>query len=468
MKKHLFFDDNKLFSKENVTRSYGRVELVSKYRDPIASTDFCTGWVFALDGGGYRMLYFGHSTEFKGKKLFSAYSCDGISFEPEALFDTEKNPEKSYSHEIMDIGNSEIAFIYEDKYTDCPDQRYKMLRSGVNKDVLRVDDTIYVSGDLINWRLLEDAAWGEGAEPLASVFYNKELGVHTVIERPYWGIRCSGYRETRDFRNYSEFRYCLNVDPLDGDLAEIYGTFAFEYDGNYIGIAHIYHGFGSGLHTKYKSGVIDVQLAYSTDGRYWHRGLRETFISGTDGSLDKKYNLIWVNGMQRIGTDVYLYASASELEHGPAFSNPGTGEMLVFRMREDSFMLFKSLDASKESVIATREKLWHGGELAVNIKANRATVAVYSTESEKQDLNVLGIATPLEGYSHEDCIEFSGDSTAWVPEYKSGKRVAELVGKTLVFEIRFDDGEIYSLGGDYTDIFNVEGAVYRGYGKIRI
>jgi hypothetical protein len=95
---------------------------------------------------------------------------------------------------------------------------------------------------------------------------------------------------------------------LDEGLAEIYGMYAFEYDGNYIGISHIYRGFGSGLQTKYSSGIIDTQL----------------------------------------------------------------------RLRE--------------------------------------------------------------GYGHEDYIAFSGDSTDWVPRYKIGRRISDLVGKTLVFEIKFENG----------------------------
>ncbi len=468
MQKHLFFDDNKFFSKVNVTRDYGHPELVGEYIDDVVSTDFCTGWVFPIDEGKYRLLYFGHSRQFQGHKLFCAISEDGVTFQPEPIFDVNHNKEKQFSHEIMDIGDSEIPFIYEDTHTEKENERYKLLRSYVAPGEIKVIDDVYVSPDLIYWQKLDGASWGDGAEPLASIFYNKHENVHTVIERSFWGIRSAGYKETQDFINYTEFRHCLNVDSLDEDLAEIYGMYAFEYDGNYIGIPHIYRGFGSALQTKFSSGIIDTQLAYSFDGRYWHRSLRKPFISGVDGSLNRNYYLVWVNGMARINGDVYLYASVSEKEHGPAFRMPGTGKILVFRLREDGFVSLKTTDASLESVIATREKIWDGGELHVNLRARRATLAVYITESQNEAVNILGTASPLEGYRHEDCIAFSGDSTDWVPKYKSGKLVSDLVGKTLVFEIKFEDGEIYSFGGNYTDAFNVEAAVYRKHGVLRI
>lgn len=468
MQKHLFFDDNKFFSKENVARDYGHPELVGEYVDASVSTDFCTGWVFPIDSGKYRLLYFGHSKDFKGHKLFSAISSDGVRFTPEPIFSTSNNKEKQYPHEIMDIGSAEIPFIYEDTHTEKANERYKLLLSYVAHGEIKVVDDVYVSPNLIHWEKLDGASWGDGAEPLASIFYNKHEDVHTIIERSFWGIRSAGYKETKDFINYTEFRHCLNVDSEDEDLSEIYGMYAFEYDGNYIGIPHIYKGFGSELQTKYNGGIIDTQLAYSFDGRYGHRSLRKPFISGVNGSLDKKYPLVWVAGMTRINGDIYLYASSSEKEHGPAFREPGTGKILIFRLREDGFVSLKTADTSKESVIATREKIWHSGELHVNLKAKRATLAVYTTQSQDEGLNILGTASPLEGYGHEDCIAFSGDCTDWIPKYKNGKLVSELAGKTLVFEIKFEDGKVYSFGGEYTDVFNVEGAVYRKHGVLRI
>jgi hypothetical protein len=101
----------------------------------------------------------------------------------------------------------------------------------------------------------------------------------------------------------------------------------------------------------------------------------------------------------------------------------------------------------------------------VNLVAQHATVAVYiSDESELVSSNVLGIARPLPGYTHEDCIPFSGDSRDFCPVYKSGKTLDELIGKTIVFEIRFTDGTLYSISGDYTDVFNTQAARYRKLG----
>ncbi len=463
MKKQLFFDDNKLFSKDNVTRKYGTPKRIAEYKDPSCSTDYCSGWVFKIDDK-YRMLYFAHGTDFTGKKFFSAISDDGVNFVPEKLWDDPKANGKDYTHEIFGIPNGcEIAFVYDDEH--CPaSERYKLLMTRLVYEDLWVLDEIYTSTDLINWQIKENHFWGDGAEPLASVFYNKHKECHTICGRKFWGVRSAGYKETNDWQNFSQYNTCLNVDSLDEDLAEIYGMYAFEYEGMYIGIPHMYRGLKSELNAKYKNGNIDTQLAYSYDGRYWQRSLRVPFIGDATG----EYPMTWVSHMVKCDDgSLNFYGSASGLEHGPAFAEPGTGTLFIYKLREDGFISLATVNKDEESVVATREKVWHGGDLHINIKAEKATVAVYITdESEMVTGNVLGVAKPIEGYSHEDCVPFGGDCTDWVPEFKNGKKVSDLSGKTIVFEVKFTDGEIYSFAGDFTDVYNTEGARYRKFGVL--
>ena len=446
--------------------------MVATYIDDACSTDHCTGYVFQLDNGKYRMLYMGHSKKFKGLKLFAAISNDGVHFSPEEIYSTKTNPEKMFSHEVMSLPVGwEIAHIYEDKLSANPKERYKLLMAELYENERSMKDTVYISENLLDWTIKQDISWANGAEPLASVFYNKQKKTYTIIERPFWGIRSVGFKETKDWENFSEFNYCLEADSNDERLAEIYGMYAFEYDGMYIGVPHIYHHLKSELNAKYKNGIIDTQLAYSYDGRYWKRSLREPFISGLSFDKDSgitKHNLSWVTNMQKLSDEnIYLYGSASELEHGPAFHESETGKIFVYKMRKDGFISLVTENKKEPSVIATREKVWHGGELHFNIKAKKATVAVYiSDEGDTVVGNLLGFSRLIDGFSHEDCIEFSGNCLDWIPQYKSGKKISDLIGKTLVFELKFEDGEVYSLCGDYTDVSNTQAARYRKFGVL--
>lgn len=457
MNKQLFFDDTLLFGRDHTKRVYGCPQRIAEYSDGICSTDFCTGNVFRLDNGRYRMLYFGHSKDFDGKKLFSAISDDGVHFVPEKVSD---DTEGRYAHEIMTLPNGgEVACIYEDFAADA---RYKMLMSEFDSAALSVNDTLYLSDDLLHWTKKEGVQWGDGTEPLVSTFYNSHKGCYTVMQRPFWGCRTVGCKTTKDWECFTEYRNLFSVDSNDEALAEIYGMYAFAYDGMYIGIPHVYRDLHSEYNAKYFGGRIDCTLSYSYDGEYWRKSLREPFVSGGE-----ECPMVWLSSITCRDEDILLYGSASEQVHGPAFVHPGQGRLFVYRLRKDGFVALACEADGVPARVITREKIWNGGDVHLNIHAENVTVAVYETsESVSVTGNALGMAKPIEGYTAEDCIPFSGDSNDYIPTFKSGRTLSELVGKTLVFEIRYANGTLYSLSGDYTDAFNTEGCRYRRFGVL--
>ena len=99
----------------------------------------------------------------------------------------------------------------------------------------------------------------------------------------------------------------------------------------------------------------------------------------------------------------------------------------------------------------------------MNLQAKKATLAVYEVRDEEQ----WSMPFLLEGYSHEDCIPFSGNSTNWIPVYQNGKKLDDLQGKTIMLELKIEDGTIYSISGDFTPIMNTEGVRYRQLNGIR-
>ena len=452
----------KLLRRENLRRAYGKPTCCAVYSDGISSTDWPEVFVFRLDDGRYRMIYAGKSIDrsYAHLKMFSAISENGIDFSPEPLWDDPEAHGVSFAHEVMPIGNAEIGFIYEDNHCDRS-ERYKLLMFDAVFQEFEFHNDVYTSSDLIHWTKLEGVSWADEAEPLVSVFYNAHRKCHTLMERPYWGTRRLGFKETTDWKHFTPWENCMNMDSEDDVLSELYGMYAFDYDGIYIGIPHLYRKHQPQRNAKYHDGIVDTQLAVSYDGRCWNRSLRTPFIGyGKKSFGGKEYdrNLIWIFGNQRADNgDILLYAAESELEHGPAFSNPGSGRIFVYRLRADGFISLSTEDKTAESVLATREKIWHGGELCVNLRAEHATLAVFIAD----DANTLSFNKPYPGMGHSDCIPFCGDSTAWTPRYQSGKSFGELAGKTVIFELKMKNGELFSLSGDFTDIYNTQAARYR-------
>lgn len=466
--KQLFFDDEKLFGRENVTRTYGTPQLEAVYFDGMVSTDYFSPWVFSGTDGKTRMIYYGTHIESGKKVCLIAISEDGVHFTPEDTTDKVDLEGRIVPHELFKPGaaGDEIADIYEDLHA-APEQRYKMLVCAMNSITLSMDNLLYTSPDLYSWTL-QPVNWGVGNEPLGDVFYNSKRGCHTVLLRPFWGIRRAGYSETTDWKTFSPFVPCIQPDSLDAPLTEIYGMPAIEYGGMYIGFPHLYHNLKSAHNAKFFGGDMGTQLAYSYEGRYWLRSLRQPFLDGKTAAETLGYDnhMIWLaEAKPQPNGDILLYAAATQLEHGPAFREAGTGRLHIYRLRQDGFIGLTAENAAEASIVITREKIWHGGELQINLQAQTATLAVWESD-DREGANALGFSHPVDGYSHEDCIPFSGDCTAWTPTFRNGKTLSELAGKTLLFEVCFTDGTLWSLEGDFTNVHNTQAARYRMLGLL--
>ncbi len=438
-----FFDDSMLFRRERMTRKLGKPEIVATYCDGRSNISWFTGFVFRTDDGRFRMLYQGRQKD-GSDMLLSAVSGDGLHFE--------------FEKEIMRVENAEVAAVVEDDL-NAPEERYKLLLCEYGKLPMRVRGSLFVSPDLVHWKMLEGVSWNNGNEPITGVFYNRVRDCFTITLRPDWGVRMVGFRETRDWRNFSEYVTCMRSDALDGPLDELYGMPAFDYAGRFVGLPLIYRNFEQGNHSKYWKGTIEAFLAYSDDGRYWIRSLRSPFLSGlneeTLGATGSLRPMVWPASF-RTAEDgsLLIYGSASDREHGIGFDAAGAGCICVWRVRKDGLIALEAGD--EEGVVSTREIAWYGGEAHLNLSAEHATFAVYESSG-----GVLPDVKPVEGFGHGDCVPFSGDSTDWTPVFASGRKIDELKGRTLVFELRVRGGSVCSISGNGEPMFNVAAARFR-------
>lgn len=484
MFKYLFFDDQRLFVRENLERKYGKPELIEDavYRDPWVDTSLSGTFVFRMPDGGYRMIYQGfaesgeerienvaHSARHGVKRrayVVAAQSEDGIHFTPvrtgkESCAEPPRFPH-SVSDSTWDLG--ELGCVVEDPAAP-PEERYKALMvTAFKEEEFRHRDYMKVSGDLVHWRDFPAGNWHKvGTEPIVSCFYNHVYDCFSIICRPDCGERRVGYSETKDFRSFSDPLHCLQVDSLDRPLDELYGMPAFEYDGWYIGFPYLYGGQPQKLWWKGAEGTMHCELAYSLNGRHFQRSLRTPFLCGWDEDsvtkLGRVNPILWPNSiLRRNDGSILIYAAAQGSDHGGLVKESGKAAILIYRLREDGFIRLVS-QRDLTARLATRENLWLGGELSVNLRcAGPATVAVYRADEANG-------TEPVPGFGHSDCAPFSGDAVRWIPAWKGGG-LAGFTGQSLVFELRFTGGEVYSLSGNCIPMMFVEARKQERFGTV--
>ena len=198
---------------------------------------------------------------------------------------------------------------------------------------------------------------------------------------------------------------------------------------------------------------MHCELAYSLNGKHFQRSLREPFLCGWNSKTVAKCGrvnpILWPSSILRQEDgSILIYAPAHGGVHGTLTNGRHMSSIHIYRLRQDGFIRLVSR-RDQTARIATRENLWHGGELSVNLKCTEpTTVGVYTFSGSNG-------AEPLPGFGHADCVPFSGDSTNWIPCWKGGSLDA-YIGKHLVFELCFRGGEVYSLYGNCTPMMFIE------------
>lgn len=462
MKTQLFFDDQWLVGRDNLVRHYGRPELIqdSVYRDENVSTPVGSLNIFREEASQkYIMLYLGFRPD-RQSGVFLAESDDAIHWRPrnvakEAGIEHPLAPNQCVSSDFL---NEPVAILRDDAAP--AEERYKVLGSKCFYDterrcqcfVLTSPDGIHFKNTGIQWHntLM-------GCEPLGGAFYNELTDSFIIHCRPIWGDRRVCRVETKDFKTFTQPELVLQADSIDEPLMDIQGMNAFDYQGMKIGFVYCYH-VPAEPKDKAIDGKVDCQLAYSLNGRSFQRSLREPFIgNGDPGSLT--YGMVWPRSVrQEADGTVYITAAASTLEHG-YFGVPGSGSIVTYRLRRDGFVYLEP--AGGEGRLCTRCMYYEGGGFGINIECpnGTATCALYDDDV------VHPFRKPMEGFGHDDCIPFTGDSDFWTPQFKN-RDIEQLKGRCFMLEIKLKSGRLYSLRGNFINMMATEVFRFHSHGDL--
>lgn len=402
-------------------------------RGRYASTVMLDGGVwYDMDEKVFKMWY---APEI-GKKLAYAVSTDGIHWEKPAL-----NEDGSSVLELdCDV---DISSVWLD-YNAPKSERYKMLARVRGRSYPAY---LFVSADGIHWERLSTVT--PPVEDMTTFFYNpfRKKWILSAKENSGMG-RVRAYAETDDFNDaWQGQKQVLWLRPDTADepdkewqlQPQVYGFDAVGYESIMIGLFQIWLGPENDYIESHKIvKTLELDMTYSRDGFNWERPDRTPFIEATrqDGDKDKGYLHSTAGGVIVFDDELWFYYSGFSGEYTIGdVTVKGTligGTISLAKLRRDGFA---SLDGS--GTVLTRPLTADGGKkyLFVNVDAPEGALRAELIGAD---------GTPVPGYTMEDCLAVSGDTTKSMVSWKGGSDVSFLNGSE--FRIRFEqeNGKFYS------------------------
>ncbi len=432
-----FFDDFYISRRVNMERHIAEPTYVTAYQDPYLDTSWAyPSIVKDIIPGQWLCLYQGQPKSSDHRHIIAiAESDDGLNWSVPDLSKRIDIPDRVAPHQLLP-GYGEWGPCYCDERAE-PAERIKGFVSGPQRGE-GVRAPLYVSADGFHWRHLPGRSWHPlGIDPSVSAYWNQYTKSYCIAARPNFADRRIALYETCDWREYSSPHMIMQADAQDSPAAEIYGMPVFPYEQMFIGFLWMYH-TSQDINSPHKFffGKVDCQLAYSYDGRYFLRGLREPFISNVQPD-DEGAGCVYPSCLVRLPDRLRIYSSSSQGEHAQFRGQPELRQsaILIHELRVDGFCYLAPAAGAGE--ITTRLFFWQGDTLSVNVMAPRGEVRVEITD-------VNGVAIP--GFALADCMPFTGDSIAWEPVWKGGS-LDGLKGKIIRFRVTVVNGRLYGIKG---------------------
>lgn len=217
--------------------------------------------------------------------------------------------------------------------------------------------------------------------------------------------------------------YYNNNDGAPG----IYNQDAIPYESIMLGLFSVWQGPENDVCNK--DGVIkrnQIMLGYSRDGYSWLREDMNPFLAVDDNPA------AWNNGNLQsavgspliVGDKLYFYLSGRRLSEGSEIVTTG-----LATLRRDGFA---SMSGTGE--LQTEPLRFEGDRIFVNANVKGDLLV------EVQDKNGKAVA----GFSKDDCVKVTGDSTCREITWKGGKTLAALDTNVIRVKFYLNDGDLYA------------------------
>ncbi len=255
-------------------------------------------------------------------------------------------------------------------------------------------------------------------------------------------VRIQAYSESTDLVAWTQPETILYPDELDPPM--FHGLTVQKYQGVYLGLLSLFYQwlvppFDAPDVPKPKLLQMDVQLAWSRDGRQWHRHAeRPIFLgNGMVGAYDAGIIMPYAGLVER-GDRIYLYYRgdpvATRLE---LLKQSKSINLCLATLRRDGFV---SLDAARDGYVLTKPLRLPGGKLHVNAQTEPGgfiRVALRRGDGDKD-------GDWIDGWNYEQARDFNGDSTDATLAWTQGASLDALEGRAVRLHFWLNKAKLYS------------------------
>ncbi|WP_395745856.1 hypothetical protein [Prosthecobacter sp.] len=252
--------------------------------------------------------------------------------------------------------------------------------------------------------------------------FHKRQGDPRVV-----GIRHVFLSVSKDMQHWSEPHPVVVADEVDnkaarklkgGTYSEYYNLSAFPYAGQWLGFVTHFRRveppsalFGNDEvdgHKRSATGIIDVKLVTSRDGRHWHRcSDRSPVIPLGPHAYDEGSIFGLCNAPVFVGDEMWMYYTAVTTPHG-GLPPEKQQSIALATWRIDGLA---SLQAKEEpGTIETHEFVPEGTRLSVNVAAGNGRLMVEVLDAAGQT---------IAGYEKEACIIHNQDAVKLPVHWKN-------------------------------------------------
>ncbi len=187
------------------------------------------------------------------------------------------------------------------------------------------------------------------------------------------------------------------------------------------------------------SGVVEVQLAVSRDGRQWKRYARPAYAPiGGDGS-NRIHMLFMAHGLVRRGNEIWQFLGGhggNGIGYHSAWTRKGPWPLWKMVQRLDGFVAAEG-DYTGGTLL-TRPLVFQGSRLVLNVDTGATGYVQVGI------LDPTGV--PVPGYSADDCVYINGDFLEAEVEWLGrGTDLSQLAGKPVQLLFRLRGARLYAM-----------------------